>query len=153
MTRARSGRFAALAAAFLVAGCASKPRQLMPTPLIYQEPSSISVVEQPEIGRFPQEPYGLDMRAGGVYRDAAVMRQHEAAKRSFRDELRQRVARSKNKDVILYVHGFNETFATAAFTAAELCHFLGRESVCAFFTWPASSTAGSATPTSRPTHA
>jgi esterase/lipase superfamily enzyme len=37
------------------------------------------------------------------------------------------------------VHGFNETFATAAFTAAELCHFLGRESVCAFFTWPASS--------------
>jgi esterase/lipase superfamily enzyme len=37
------------------------------------------------------------------------------------------------------VHGFNETFETAAFTAAELCHFLGREPVCAFFTWPASS--------------
>ena len=31
-----------------------------------------------------------------------------------------------------------ETFETAAFTAAELCHFLGREPVCAFFTWPAS---------------
>jgi esterase/lipase superfamily enzyme len=42
--------------------------------------------------------------------------------------------------VLLYVHGFNETFETAAFTTAELCHFLGRESVCTFFTWPASST-------------
>ena len=40
------------------------------------------------------------------------------------------------------MHGFNETFATAAYTAAELCHFLGREQVCAFFTWPASSTGG-----------
>jgi esterase/lipase superfamily enzyme len=39
---------------------------------------------------------------------------------------------------MLYVHGFNETFATAAFTAAELCHFLGRAHVCAFFTWPIS---------------
>ena len=38
------------------------------------------------------------------------------------------------------MHGFNETFATAAYTAAELCHFLGREQVCAFFTWPASTT-------------
>jgi len=41
---------------------------------------------------------------------------------------------------MLYVHGFNESFATAAYTAAELCHFLGRAHVCAFFTWPASST-------------
>ncbi len=38
------------------------------------------------------------------------------------------------------MHGFNETFATAAYTAAELCHFFGRAHVCAFFTWPASST-------------
>jgi len=42
--------------------------------------------------------------------------------------------------ILLYVHGFNETFATAAYTTAELCHFLGREQVCAFFPWPASST-------------
>jgi len=100
----------------------------------------LSLGEVREMGRFPEEPYGLDMRVSGVYRDAAVMRQHAAAKRTFRDELRQRLARSKTKEVVLYVHGFNETFATAAFTAAELCHFLGRESVCALFTWPASST-------------
>jgi esterase/lipase superfamily enzyme len=38
------------------------------------------------------------------------------------------------------VHGFNETFATAAYTTAELCHFFGRAHVCGVFTWPASST-------------
>jgi len=38
---------------------------------------------------------------------------------------------------MLYVHGFNETFATAAFTAAELCHFLGREDVSWKFRPPA----------------
>ena len=216
MKRPCSARFALLAAVLLIFGCATKPRQLMPTPVLYQEPAAVALFEQPaeepgastdvdlfyitdrgpetdpestlpygetrsgsiafgsarvrigpgvpwntleresrraertrdldmslgkvtEIGRFPKEPYGLDLRTSGVYRDAAVMRQHEAAKRSFRDELRQRLARSKNKDVILYVHGFNETFATATFTAAELCHFLGRESVCTIFTWPASS--------------
>ena len=31
----------------MVVGCASKPRQLMPTPLIYQEPSALNVFEQP----------------------------------------------------------------------------------------------------------
>jgi esterase/lipase superfamily enzyme len=37
--------FAILAIALLVAGCASKPRQLMPTPVLYQAPSTLSVVE------------------------------------------------------------------------------------------------------------
>jgi esterase/lipase superfamily enzyme len=58
----------------------------------------------------------------------------------MRKELRRRLARSANNEVVLYVHGFNETFASAAFTSADLCHFLGREPVCAFFTWPASHT-------------
>jgi esterase/lipase superfamily enzyme len=206
-----------LAATILVAGCASKPRQLMPTPVIYQAPSTLSVFERPleqrdastdvdllyitdrgpetdrestlpygqtrsrsiafgsarvqigpgiswetleresrlvqrtrdldmslgevrELGRFPNEPYDVEFRRDGAYRDATDVREHHAAEHLFREELAQRLASSPNKEVMLYVHGFNETFATAAFTAAELCHFLGREPVCAFFTWPASST-------------
>ena len=46
---------------------------------------------------------------------------------------------SHRQEIVIYVHGFNETFETAAFTIAELCHFLGREHVCSFFTWPAGS--------------
>jgi hypothetical protein len=47
MVRARNARFAVLAAALLVAGCASKPRQLMPTPVLYQEPTTFALFEQP----------------------------------------------------------------------------------------------------------
>jgi esterase/lipase superfamily enzyme len=94
-----------------------------------------------ELGRFPDEPYGVEFRAdGGLYRAAADMEEHVRAERLLRQELKQRLERSPTKEITLYVHGFNETFATSAFTTAELCHFLGREPVCVLFTWPASST-------------
>jgi esterase/lipase superfamily enzyme len=41
------------------------------------------------------------------------------------------------KEVVLYVHGYHNTFVDAAVTMGELCHFLGREFVCGIFTWPA----------------
>lgn len=218
MAATRTRLTTALVAAVLVLGCASKPRQLMPTPVVYQQPGGVArVVQSPEtrggstdvdllyitdrgaetdpegtlpygqtraksiafgtarvrigphvswetleresrlanrtrdlnlslgrvteLGRFPQEPYAVEVRAdGSVHRAAADLRAHRAADRLLREEVQQRLTRSPTKEIVLYVHGFNETFATAAFTAAELCHFLGREPVCAFFTWPASST-------------
>lgn len=43
---------------------------------------------------------------------------------------------------MLFVHGYNNSFEDAAFTMGELCHFLGREFVCAIFAWPAGGTRG-----------
>jgi esterase/lipase superfamily enzyme len=202
----------------LLAGCASKPRQLMPTPVVYQEPGGMPVLTLPaesrsattavdllyitdratetdpasdlpygqerakridfgsarveigpgvswpvleresrlaartrdldlslgrvqRIGAFPREPYDIRIGEDGHrYRDDATLAQHLSARRQLQDEVQRRLALSPSNEVMLYVHGFNETFETSAFTAAELCHFLGREPVCAFFTWPASST-------------
>ena len=93
-----------------------------------------------ELGAFPEEPYQLvEGRDGKTLRDRAELTRHFETKAALQDEIQRRLAAVPNKEVLLYVHGFNETFATAAYTAAELCHFLGREQVCAFFTWPASS--------------
>jgi len=205
-------------AALLSTGCATQPRQLMPTPVVYQEPGGEPVLTLPaelrggstdvdllyitdrgpetaqegdspygqqrgkriefgsarveigpdvpwpvleresqlakrtrdldlslgrvqRLGAFPREPYPIRLgRDGNRYRDNVTVAGHLAARRQLQEELQRRLAQSPPKEVMLYVHGFNETFATAAFTAAELCHFLGREPVCAFFTWPASST-------------
>jgi esterase/lipase superfamily enzyme len=202
----------------LAAGCATPPRQLMPTPVVYLEPDgqpvlslpaeargattdvnllyitdrapetgsetglpygqerakriefgtakvkigpdvSWSVLEQESrlaertrgldlslgrvqrIGAFPPEPYDIRIGAEGFrFRDDATLSQHLSAKRQLQEEVQRRLASSPRNEVLLYVHGFNETFETSAFTAAELCHFLGREPVCAFFTWPASAT-------------
>ena len=40
------------------------------------------------------------------------------------------------------MHGYANTFQDASFTMGELCHFLGREFVCAIFTWPAGGSRG-----------
>lgn len=94
-----------------------------------------------ELAAFPREPYQLVKGASGkVLRNRAELTHHFDAKAGLQGEVQRRLAHSPKKEIMLYVHGFNETFATAAYTAAELCHFLGREQVCAFFTWPASAT-------------
>ena len=95
-----------------------------------------------ELGRFPEEPYALKVMPSGVQRARNVVVAHEKSKAEFRSELQRRVEQSLDGEVMLYVHGFNETFSTAAYTTAELCHFLGREHACAFSTWPASASGG-----------
>ena len=73
---------------------------------------------------------GADARSGAV--DA-----HEAANRALQAEIARRLALSPRKEMVLYIHGVKNTFSEAAFTMSEMCHFLGREFVCAIFTWPA----------------
>ena len=101
---------------------------------------NLNLGETKELGRFPPIPYQLQTTPSGIVRTAQVMDDHRKTRTRFETELRRRLEQSPSKDVVLYVHGFNETFASAAYTSAELCHFFGRRDVCAFFTWPASST-------------
>jgi esterase/lipase superfamily enzyme len=94
-----------------------------------------------QLGAFPREPYTVLRTADGtLLRDRAELARYDETKGELMREVQRRLAKAPNKEVMLYVHGFNETFASAAYTTADLCHFLGREPVCAFFTWPASST-------------
>lgn len=93
-----------------------------------------------ELDRFPLEPYDIERTASGrILRSPGVMTRHKLATEAFRRELQRRLKSAPSKQVMLYVHGFNETFATAAYTAAELCHFFAHDQVCGYFTWPASS--------------
>jgi esterase/lipase superfamily enzyme len=103
---------------------------------------NLELGEVTELGRFPEFPYDLEKTAGGVKTDPTVLEEHRSNSDRLQAEVQRRLTHSPSKTVSLYVHGFNETFASAAFTAAELCHFFGREHICAFFTWPASSSGG-----------
>ena len=90
-----------------------------------------------ELGRYPEEPYRVRATGRGVERDSDVLGQHDRAEAEFQAEVQRRLGHAPSRQVMLFVHGFNETFATGAYTAADLCHFFGRRHVCAFFTWPA----------------
>jgi esterase/lipase superfamily enzyme len=90
-----------------------------------------------ELGRYPEEPYRVRAGSQGVERDPVVLAQHDRAEDELQAEVQRRIQTAPSGQVMLFVHGFNETFATGAYTAADLCHFFGRRHVCAFFTWPA----------------
>ena len=90
-----------------------------------------------ELGRFPRVPYEIARAADGVSRAPDVVAAHEAAKRRLQTEIERRLALAPRKEVVLFVHGYANTFEDAALNMGELCHFLGREFVCAVFSWPA----------------
>jgi esterase/lipase superfamily enzyme len=98
---------------------------------------NLTVGQTQELGRFPPAPYAVAMVPAGLTRAPAVIDAYEAAKKAFQAELTRRLAISPRKEVVLFVHGYNNTFVDAALTMGELCHFLGREFVCAIFSWPA----------------
>jgi len=45
--------------------------------------------------------------------------------------------RVPKKEVYLYIHGYNNTFEDAAVVIAQIWHFMGREGLPAFYSWPA----------------
>lgn len=103
---------------------------------------NLTLGQTQELGRFPTKPYAVVMVPAGLTRAPAVIDAYEAAKKAFQAELARRLAISPRKEVVLFVHGYNNTFVDAALTMGELCHFLGREFVCAIFSWPAGGNKG-----------
>jgi len=95
-----------------------------------------------EIGRFPKIPYQVAETPTGLTRAPAVVDAWETATRALQAEVARRLALSPRKEVVLFIHGVDNTFQDAALTMGELCHFLGREFVCAIFSWPAAGNRG-----------
>ena len=90
-----------------------------------------------ELGRYPRIPYAVAVTPEGLTRAPATVDAHETADRTLQAEIARRLPLSPRKEMVLYIHGVKNTFSDAAFTMGEICHFLGREFVCAMFTWPA----------------
>ena len=54
-------------------------------------------------------------------------------------ELSRRLAQTPDKEVYVFVHGYNNTFTDSVTTIAQLWHFLGRHGVPIAYSWPAGS--------------
>jgi esterase/lipase superfamily enzyme len=100
-------------------------------------PIDLTLGPTTELGRFPRIPYEIARATDGISRAPDVVAAHEAAKSALQAEVGRRLALAPRKEVVLFVHGYANTFADAALNMGELCHFLGREFVCAVFSWPA----------------
>lgn len=80
-----------------------------------------------EVERFPETPDPSQ----------AEPADERAAEAEFLNELKRRLALTPRKEAFVFVHGYHDSFEAAAFVAAELWHFLGRQGVPIVYTWPA----------------
>ena len=100
-------------------------------------PVNLTLGPTEERGRFPATPYEVIVAPDGVRRVPGVVDAYEESKHRLQAEIGRRLAVTRRKEVVLFVHGYHTSFEHAALSMGELCHFLGREFVCGIFTWPA----------------
>ena len=98
---------------------------------------TIQVTSRTELGRFPATPHPFLVVDGEVKEDPDVQAEYGQVVSQFRHELGKRMAQTGEKEVHIFVHGFNNTFDWAAVSLAELWHFLGRRGVPLLYSWPA----------------
>ncbi len=89
-----------------------------------------------EYVRFPETPYPFSVVDGAIVEDEETRAAFEETAAKFRRDLVAQLA-NQQKDVIVFIHGFNNTFQTSAFVLAEFWHFTGRWGVPVLYSWPA----------------
>ncbi|MDH3593596.1 MAG: alpha/beta hydrolase [Rhodospirillales bacterium] len=97
----------------------------------------LRMVSTTELARLPPTPMPVQVIDGQAVDHPDAVAAHEASIAHLRAEVVRRLALTPRKDVFLYVHGYHNTFADAAFALAELWHFFGREGLPIVYTWPA----------------
>jgi esterase/lipase superfamily enzyme len=90
-----------------------------------------------ELGRLPGTPFPLEEVDGKLVDDREVLAQAREAAGRLQGELQRRLDLTPRKEAFIFVHGYHNTFEDAAFTLAEMWHFMGREGVPVLYTWPA----------------
>src|SRR5271157_6200389 len=95
-----------------------------------------------KIGRFPEVPYPAVVTSTGYRRAPGVVAAHEEAVASLQGEIRRRLARTERKEVVVFIHGYNNTFNDAANATGSICRLLGPDFVCVALTWPAGGSRG-----------
>ncbi|MEK1889391.1 MAG: alpha/beta hydrolase [Phyllobacterium sp.] len=95
-----------------------------------------------ETGRFPATPYGVVATASGPHRTPAAVAAHEQAAASLQAEVSRRLAASDRKEVVIFIHGYGNSFDDAALATGEICRTLQNQFVCIVLTWPAGGSRG-----------
>ena len=67
-----------------------------------------------EIGRFPEVPYPAEVSSAAYRRAPNVVAAHEEAVDALQGEIRRRLAKTERKEVVVFIHGYNNTFNDAA---------------------------------------
>jgi esterase/lipase superfamily enzyme len=100
-------------------------------------PVKLELREVTEIARGPEVPLPFTEIDGRIVEEPGLLAQRAESREAFRRVLVRHLELTPRKEVFIYVHGYHNSFADAAFAMGELWHFLGRIGVPIIYTWPA----------------
>lgn len=96
-----------------------------------------------EIGRFPETPYPIEYSKGNAQRSSTVLSDHARAFSLMQKELARRIKEVDRHEVIVFIHGYNNSFEDAVRSASQICNDVGsKDFLCVAITWPAGGTKG-----------
>ena len=75
-----------------------------------------------------------------VTRDVVLLTVQPAAREAFLSDLKTRIARTPSKSALVFIHGYNVTFSTAARRTAQIAYDLGFDGVPVVYSWPSHGT-------------
>ncbi|WP_415404477.1 alpha/beta hydrolase [Tateyamaria sp. SN3-11] len=104
--------------------------------------SSLWVPEVRELVRFSSTPLPVERRDGRLSHRREARDAYDAQARQFQAAIADEMAKTGNRRVLVYIHGFNNAFDDSLTALANIWHFAGRRAVPVSFTWPAGNGAG-----------
>lgn len=101
------------------------------------------ITDVKQIGNYPPTPYAVERVNGGIRRSSSVLAAHEQARREIQNYLQSRINKTSTREVVLFVHGYNNNFEDAIKSTDQICNDLGWDDfTCVAFSWPAGGSRG-----------
>jgi len=83
------------------------------------------------------EELGILPDSASAFTDPALLPpDRDAAATAFADAINAKLAHSRSKDIVVYVHGYKVPFENPLLVATELWHFMGYDGVVIPYSWP-----------------
>ena len=90
-----------------------------------------------EMTRFPQTPLPFTVDNGAIKTLPEFQAAYEAKQAEVHQTIKEEFQKTNRKEIVLFVHGFNNTFENAALALADVWHYTGRVGVPVLYSWPA----------------
>ena len=90
-----------------------------------------------EENRLPPTPHPAAYVDGKIQFSPERLADVREIEASMHGRISEILAETPRKEVVIYIHGYNNDFSDAAYQLAELWHFLGRKHLPILYTWPA----------------
>jgi esterase/lipase superfamily enzyme len=97
----------------------------------------LNIVENKEILRFEPTPTRFRVVNGKPVKLSEAVVSYNRKRAAFQDEIREQMRIAGKNEVIIFVHGFNNSFEDGVFSLSDIWHFSGRNGVPIAYSWPA----------------